>query len=451
MAHGHDIHLDERSLYIGKLANKPMMLGLALGIVGLGVGCVLGLTGDAAMHKHFYHSYLFAFMFAISIALGALFFVLLQHLTRAGWSVTVRRIAEGISANLLFFVLLIIPIFFGLHELFHWTHAEAVAHDPILQGKSPYLNVPFMIIRMVVYFIVWIGLSTYLRGQSIKQDQTGDPKLSRAMEFASAPGIIAFGVTLTLFSFDLLMSLNPHWFSTMFGVYFFAGAVLAFLTFKTLLILWLQKHGLVRDAINAEHLHDLGKLTFAFTFFWGYIAFSQYMLIWYANMPEETQFFTPRQIHGPWQVLSLVLVFCHLLIPFAGLLSRHAKRRFAVFAFFAIWMLLAHALDLYWLILPNQWINEMPAAAGNAHMALPETFTIMLDSTRNVYELKPAFASFGQTIAYPFGTTQLLVTLSLWIGMAGLLLAGTAYWLKGAALVPLRDPRLNEALVFENA
>lgn len=450
MAHGHDMTLNEKTLYVGSVANKPMLIGLVLGIAGLGIGCGLGLTGDAAMHKHFFHSYLFAFMYAISIALGALFFVLVQHLTRAGWSVTVRRIAEGISVNVIIFAALVIPIFFGLHELYHWTHAEAVAHDPILQGKAPYLNVPFMTIRMIAYFIVWIGLSFYLRGKSIKQDHTGDIKITRKLEFTSAPGIMAFGVTLTLFAFDLLMSLNPHWFSTMFGVYFFAGAVISFLTFKTLLILWLQKKGLVRDAISKEHIHDLGKLTFAFTFFWGYIAFSQYMLIWYANMPEETQFFTPRQIRGPWQVLSLVLVFCHLLIPFAGLISRHAKRRFAIFAFFAIWMLLAHALDLYWMILPNQWINQMPAVAGDAHMTLPETFAIMLQGTRNVYELKPEFASFGHVIAYPFGGAQLAVTISLWIGMAGLLLAGTAFWLKSAALVPLRDPRLHESLAFEN-
>ncbi len=451
MAHGHDISLNEQSLYVGRLATKPMLIGLLVGIAGLALGAGLGLTGDEVMRKHFYHSYLFAFLYSLSIALGALFFVLLQHLSRAGWSVTVRRLAEGISVNVLMFAVLAVPIFFGLHELFHWTHAEAVAHDAILKGKSPYLNVPFMTIRMAIYFVIWVGLAFYMRGKSIKQDHTGDVKISRALELVSAPGVIAFGVTLTLCIFDLVMSLNPHWFSTMFGVYFFAGSVISFLTFMTLIIFWLQKRGLVREVISAEHIQDLGKLTFAFTFFWGYVAFSQYMLIWYANMPEETQFFMPRQIHGPWQVLSLVLIFCHFLIPFAGLLSRHAKRWYGVFAFFAVWMLLAHALDLYWLVIPNEWINTMPAVAGDAHMTLPEAMKIMLSSTQNVYELKPEYASFTQQMVYPFSGAPLVVTISLWVGMAGLLVAGTAFWIKSAALVPLRDPRLGESLAFENA
>ena len=182
------------------------------------------------------------------------------------------------------------------------------------------------------------------------------------MERLSAPGMILWAVTITLAAVDLIMSLNPHWSSTMIGVYLFSDAVLSSLVVLTLLALWLQSCGLLRGVVTKEHYHDLGKLTFAFVFFWGYIAFSQYMLIWYANMPEETQFYMMRQI-GPWAGVSLALIVVHFVLPFLGLMSRHVKRLLPLFAFWLVWLLVAHAFDLFWLIMPNTFFHP-PASAG---------------------------------------------------------------------------------------
>ena len=182
------------------------------------------------------------------------------------------------------------------------------------------------------------------------------------MERLSAPGMILWAFTITLAAVDLIMSLNPHWSSTMIGVYLFSDAVLSSLVVITLLALWLQSCGLLRGVVTKEHYHDLGKLTFAFVFFWGYIAFSQYMLIWYANMPEETQFYMMRQI-GPWAGVSLALIVVHFVLPFLGLMSRHVKRLLPLFAFWLVWLLVAHAFDLFWLIMPNIFIRQIPDAA----------------------------------------------------------------------------------------
>ena len=201
--------------------------------------------------------------------------------------------------------------------------------------------------------------------------------------------------------------------------------------------------------ITAEHYHDLGKLTFAFVFFWGYIAFSQYMLIWYANMPEETQFYLPRQL-GPWAGVSLALLAVHLLIPFAGLMSRHAKRRLGVLAFWSVWVLVANLLDLFWLVMPNVFVHEIPHAVGAPPgTPLPEALKELLASHQSVYQLAEEHAGFMSQITEPLGPVAIMVV-ALVVGLGGLYLASTARLLRGAALVTLQDPRLPESLAFEN-
>ena len=207
------------------------------------------------------------------------------------------------------------------------------------------------------------------------------------MERLSAPGMILWAVTITLAAVDLIMSLNPHWYSTMIGVYLFSDAVLSSLVALTLLALWLQSCGLLRGVVTKEHYHDLGKLTFAFVFFWGYIAFSQYMLIWYANIPEETQFYMTRQI-GPWAGVSLALIVVHFVLPFVGLMSKHAKRILPLFVFWLVWLLVAHAFDLFWLIMPNV---VRPSDAGRP---LPEAFKTLLASQQSVYQLAATQSDF---------------------------------------------------------
>ena len=295
--------------------------------------------------------------------------------------------------------------------------------------------------RFVIYFVIWGFLAWYFRGHSILQDSTGSVGLSKNMERLSAPGMILFAFTITLAAVDLIMSLNPHWYSTMIGVYLFADAVLSSLVVLTLLALWLQSSGLLRGVVTVEHYHDLGKLTFAFVFFWAYIAFSQYMLIWYANMPEETQFYMMRQI-GPWAAISLALIVIHFVLPFLGLMSKHVKRLLPWFAFWLVWLLVAHAFDLFWLIVPSTFSRSgrpscraVQDAAGVSAVGLSAC---------------PAQAEFMEVSVAPLRPAALATVVGLLVAMGGLYLVSTAWFLSKAALVPVKDPRLNESLSFHN-
>jgi hypothetical protein len=249
--------------------------------------------------------------------------------------------------------------------------------------------------------------------------------------------------------FDWVMSLNPYWFSTMFGVYFFAGSMLSMFAAIVLLSQYLKNRGLIGDAVNTEHYHDLGKWMFAFTFFWGYIAFGQYMLIWYANIPEETQFFIPRQM-GVYASLSLLLLIVHLVIPFPGLLSRHVKRRNGVIAFWAVWSLCACMLDAWYMVVPNEWINQIPAAVGHPTMPIANALPLLAESTQNMYTVSARHQDFVETMNYPLQAGSLLVTALCVVGIGGLYVFSTMLALRGRSLVPQRDPRLPEALAFEN-
>ena len=447
----HTVKLNEDRLRIDVLAPRLIVPGVVVGIIGLAASVGLGFTQGPDMREHFFYSYLLAFVYFLGLTLGAIFFVVLHHLARAGWSVVLRRLAEGLASNILLLLVLFVPLLFGLKSLYLWvdpaTHmAEGKPWDV---HKQAYLTPTWFYVRMATYFAIWIFLAFYFKSRSVRQDGTGDVELSRSMEKVSAPAMLLLGYSLTGAAFDLLMSLNANWASTIFGVYIFAGCVLSFLATVTLLALWLRGNGMLAEAISTEHYHDLGKLTFTFTFFWGYIAFSQYMLIWYANMPDETQWFLPRQI-GPWMVVSFILLFGHLLIPFAGLLSRHTKRRLGILKFWALWILAAQFIDLFYVIMPNEWVKHIPDLGKNEG---GEAFGLndILASRFDVYHLKPEYQDFmTQHVALPLSPLGLLITLSCFVGIGGLYLAATAFNLKGNALVPVKDPRLTESLSFEN-
>jgi len=390
------------------LGRRGALLGRAAGAVGAaGVIASLAMAAlSADGWRRFFFSYLLNFSFLLTLALGALFFVILQHLTRAGWSVVVRRWAEGIAATMPFIAVLAVPIVaFGTHDLYHWTHAEAVATDHLLQAKRAYLNVPFFVVRLAVYFGLWSLLARFFFRRSLAQDASGDPALTVQMERRSAPSMLAFALTATFAAFDLLMSLDPHWYSTMFGVYVFAGSVVSFFALLIVVVYSGQRAGLLRHAITVEHYHDLGKLLFAFTVFWAYIAFSQYMLIWYASLPEETAWLLRRQSNG-WGWVGLVLLLGHFLAPFLLLLSRAPKRRPRAVAAAAAWMLVMHWVDLFWVVIP-----EVAPQRAVPH----------------------------------------LLDVTLLVGLGGLAVAMAAWVLREHSLVPQRDPRLQESLRFENA
>jgi hypothetical protein len=248
--------------------------------------------------------------------------------------------------------ILFIPILLGLHDLYHWSHEDVIASDPILQKKSAYLNPLFFTIRVVVYFTIWFLLAKGLYKTSLAQDAGHKPEQSVKMKKISAPGMVLFALTITFASFDWLMSLDAHWYSTIFGVYIFGGSLLAILTFLVIFGKLLRKKGLLSDKITIEHYHDVGKFLFAFIIFWGYIGFSQYFLIWYANIPEETIWYLHRW-EGTWKVITMMLVFGHFVIPFMALLPRFVKRNLGALTFFAVWILIMHWIDIYWMVIPN--------------------------------------------------------------------------------------------------
>lgn len=405
-----------------------------VGLAGLAGAVILGQFD----RESFLRAYVLNYCFLLSIVLGALFFVMLQHLTRAGWSVVVRRIAEVVTTALPLLALLALPIVGAvvlgwpaeIARVYPWTdgalvHPPAGApHEPdsaLLAHKAPYLNPTFFTLRIALYFAVWILLARYLFSRSTRQDDTGDPQLTLDMARTSAPGMLLFALTLTFAAVDLLMALAPTWFSTIFGVYYFAGSVLGFMSVLALAMFTLQRAGRLRTAISVEHYHDVGKLMFAFVVFWSYIAFSQYMLYWYANMPEETSWFLVRQTGG-WLYLSLALLFCHFMIPFLALISRGPKRRPEALAAGAVWVLAVHWLDMFYLAMP------------------PYFFTLVRDGFVNDDRLRDA----------PFPVIGAGLALLLLIGLGGLVLSAVVSRMSRHPLVPERDPRLHESLAFEN-
>jgi hypothetical protein len=253
--------------------------------------------------------------------------------------------------NLLLMILLFIPLMLGVHELYSWSREEVRATDALVQDKAAYLNLPFFYVRAAIYAVVWAFLGWWFLRISRRQDETRDPQLSRTMSRASAPGLIFFALTLTFFAFDWIMSIDSHWYSTMFGVYYFAGAVVAFYCMLILLVSWLRKTGHLQNSVNIEHYHDMGKLLFGHNIFWAYIAFSQFMLIWYANIPEGTYFFLIRS-EGAWKTVSLMLPWLHFAVPFLFLMSHNVKRRPILLGAAAVWLLVMCYIDVYWLVQP---------------------------------------------------------------------------------------------------
>jgi len=328
----------------GSIGSRALVAGIA--------GLVLSAVGWVVDADRFFHAYLTAAVCWLAIALGALFFVMLHHLVSARWSVVLRRLAENIMMTIPYLAILFIPVMFGLGHLYHWSHPEVVAADELLKGKSGYLNVPFFIIRTVIYFTIWSLLARYLYRASVKQDagyvQEDVDKIKRI----SAGGMIVYALTVTAAAFDWLMSLDPHWYSTIFGVNYFAAGLLTFVSFLALVALVLRRSGVLKETITVEHYHDLAKLMFAFTIFWTYTNFSQYFLIWYGNIPEETIWYADRWV-GSWVTISMIVLFGHFVFPFIGLMTRGSKRTLPWIGFMAIWLVVMHYIEMYWLVYPS--------------------------------------------------------------------------------------------------
>ncbi len=319
------------------------------GCVAVGLLCfVIGLFVDA---DRAWHNYLLNYFFWMSIGLGGVFFTALQHITGSVWSVPIRRVSESMVAFLPVAAVLFLILFFGVHSLYDWTHADVVLKDPLLFGKQSYLNLPFFYIRNLLFLAAWTTAGYFFLRNSVSQDDTGALHWTKRNVKIAAAFLLFFAISYTLTSFDQMMSLEPHWFSTIFGIYCFAGLFFSALAVISIIVVLLKKGGYL-PIVNDSHLHDLGKLMFAFCVFWAYIAFSQFMLIWYGNLPEET-FYMIQRVEGNWLPVSVALLLLKFVIPFFLLLPAGMKRKENYLLGVAVLVLVAHWIDCYWMVFPT--------------------------------------------------------------------------------------------------
>ena len=365
-------------------AGSMLWKGLAgLGTLLIAVVVVAAFsTTDLKFRSTALHALHTGFLTAISFPIAALVFVMILHQTGAGWSATIRRQFE----NMMSLVWIAAPMFFGILALqwlmnrgveptrtspylWNWMNPAYTTGDVLYEHKAAFLSMWFFLVRALVYFAVWIGFSMVLWNLSTRQDHDGNKWHTSTARKVSAVGILCFAITAAFAGFDWVMALDYHWFSTMLGVHFFAKCMVSMLALGTLTFLMLRARGRLHVAFTNEHLHDLSKLVFAFVVFWAYISFSQYFLIWYANIPEETTYFQIRK-EGYWYGLSWVLPIMHFIIPFLVLLPRPVRRNPAIMAFMCVYMIVAQMIDTYWYVRPEvkgvgpgQWV-DFAAALG---------------------------------------------------------------------------------------
>ncbi len=349
-------------------------------IVGL-VGLVLGGVGAFFNLEQFWQSYLLAYVFWLEITLGCLAIVMTHHLAGGRWGLVIRRLMETGAMTLPLMVLLFVPLLFGLDKLYLWTDPGKVAQSELLQHKSVYLNVPFFLTRTVIYFVVWLGLAYWLNRWSLEQDRTAGPAVAIRLRRLSALGLILYVLTATFAGYDWLMSLEPEWFSSIYGILFIVGQVLAALAFAVIMLAWSHRQASVERVAGsawANHFNDLGNFILAFVMIWAYISFSQFLIIWSANLPEEAVWYYHRS-QGGWQWVGLALILFHFALPFFLLLSRRIKRQALLLVILAAFIFFMRWVDLFWLMVPAfhpqglhlHWLDGVaPIAIGGIWLAV---------------------------------------------------------------------------------
>ena len=316
-----------------------------------GIGALTLVAGFCFDRERFYQAYLCAYLFVLGPALGSLAFVLLHNMTGGEWGFAVKRLLEAAMRTLPAMVLFFVPIALGIHTLYEWSHAEVVAADPILSHKAAYLNVPFFLARAALYFVLWNALARVLLRLAERYDRKLSLKALRRLKSLSGFGLALYVLTMSFASFDWAMSLEPHWFSTIYGLHVIVGQGLSTLCLAILAAAFLARHEPFSRWLAARHFHDLGNLTLAFVMLWAYLSLSQFLIIWSGNLPEEIPWYTKR-IGPAWQGLALVLVALHFAAPFVILLVRSSKRDPRSLARLAAALLVVRYFDLYWLVMP---------------------------------------------------------------------------------------------------
>jgi hypothetical protein len=329
---------------LSALRRRGVVAGAA-GFAGLALG---GLLSPAQVLR----SYLVAFLFWTSLALGCLALLMIHTVTGGRWGASIRRLLEAGARTLPVQAVAFLPIALGVRTLYPWARADVMAADPSLQHARFYLNVPFFLLRTAIYFGGWIAVARTFARWSFEQDDDPDPAIGRKLEYLARGALVLLGLTMTFASIDWMVSLAPHWFSTIYGMIFMGGAVLAAFGFVIPVAAVLAKDEQLAPVLDADAFHDLGKLMLAFVLLWAYFSFSQFLIIWSGNLPEEIPWYM-RRFHGGWEWAALALVVFHLALPFAVLLSRELKRHAARLARVALLLLVARWVDLWWLVAPS--------------------------------------------------------------------------------------------------
>jgi hypothetical protein len=381
---------DPVATQIGQWQHRTLLAGIA--------GVLLAITGLLLDREQFLRSYLFGFMFWLGMGLGCLGILLMHHTVGGKWGMMIRRMCEAGALTLPFMIVLVIPLLVSLPTLYPWARPEA-AHDPNIQTKAAYLNATGVIARSIFYFVIW-GLYAYLLTRwSDEQDRTGDERLIGKMRALSAPGLVVFTFVTTFAFVDWIMSLQPEWFSTMYGAMFLIGQMLESFAFVIALAIVLSRKSPLKDYMTAQHLHDLGNMMFAFMVLWAYLSFSQFLIIWAGNLPREIPWYL-RRLRGGWGWVALTVVIFNFATPFVLLLMRNIKRNAGRLFKVCLLMIAIRVVDVYWVIVPA-FYNQ---------------------------QIKIHWMDFATLLA-----------------VGGLWLAGFFALLKSRPLLPLRDPRLQGA------
>jgi hypothetical protein len=350
--------------------------------------------------QQFLESYLLGFVFWAGIAMGSFALLLLHHMFGAGWGFTLQRLLEAGTRTFPLLAVLVVPVLAGAPDLYEWTDTRAAETDELLKHKSAFLNLPFFTGRAVFYFVVWIGISLLLKRWIEKLDATGDPRIVQRLRNLSYPGLILYGLTATFAAVDWVMSLEPHWFSTVFGLLFITGQILATFALMIQFVKLLARHEPYAGRVGAQQFHDVGNLTLAFTMIWAYLSISQYLIIWSGNLPETIPWFQKRS-QGGWQIVAGLLIALNFALPFVLLLSRFVKRRIEILARVGLLLLGMRFVDLFWVI-------------------------------------KPAFHKAGFSVH--------LLDIAAPVGIGGIWIWYFLHNLKAQSVLPERDPRMEGAL-----
>lgn len=395
--------------------NRLQRTGLIAGIIFLIIFLAVALINGGA--PQFFHSYLLGFIFWNGIGVGCLGLLMLQYVIRGSWGLLIRRVLEAGSRTLWLTAILALPIlFFGYRFIYPWVHPDSHNEELVkaVELKQPYLSPWFFALRGVIYFAIWLGLMFILNRLSAEQDRTADRRLTKQQTNISAPGLVLFVLTITFASVDWVMSLDPEWFSTIFGLIFVIGWILSAFTLAIAVMVQLQHRPPLEGLAGKPLFHDLGKLLLAFVMVWAYFSFSQFVIIWSGNLPEEGHWYWER-LRGGWQYMALALPVLHFALPFVLLLSRDLKKNARRLMYVALLVFLMRFVDLYWYVIPA-FHHATELAGEHAHEGSP-----VLDAVSNI---------------------------AAWLGIGGIWLAFFAYQLKQRPLIPLNDPHMPDVLEY---